>query len=186
VPVLDKPTGAWCRHSCAQGCAIHGPEQPEVCRQYDCYWRDHDEVPPECRPDRIGVVATESGNATAGGRSLPVVTFQEDCAGASRGTLASRLLEWFVRRGFAVLVIHGLESRWEFDRERYGGISADDIEAAFRYELSQDAEELQRLGAVDSSFRKLSRDEAAAACRQAAGGQVPSPSGRGLGSIPFK
>ena len=65
VPVLEKPAGAWCRHSCAAGCAIHA-SRPEVCRQYDCYWRDHDDLPDNCRPDRIGVVVTEAGNVSVG------------------------------------------------------------------------------------------------------------------------
>ena len=69
------------------------------------------------------------------------------------------------RRGLAVMIIRGLEARIEFDRARWPGISADDIEAALRYELSQDAEELKRLGAVGDEYRPLSRDEAEAACR---------------------
>ncbi len=166
VPLLNKPAGQWCRHSCAGGCAIHGPQQPEVCRQYDCYWRDHDETPEVCRPDRIGIVVTEVGQVMVGWRFLPVVTFQEDIAAAAGAPEASRLLDWFVRRGYAVLVIHGSQSRLEFDRERYRGVSAEEIEAALRYELSQDADELQRRGAVDDSFQRMTFDEAAAACRK--------------------
>jgi hypothetical protein len=166
VPLLDKPAGTWCCHSCAAGCAIHGPQQPEICRQYDCYWRDHDELPAECRPDRIGVVVTEAGNVSVGGHFPPVVTFQEDSAEAARGQEAGRLLDRFVQQGFAVLVIHGLESRLEFDRARYPGVSAEAIESALRHELSQDAGELRRLGAVDDDYRMLTLDEAAAACRR--------------------
>ena len=77
------------------------------------------------------------------------------------------MLARFVRRGFAVLVIHGLEARTEFDRARYPGVSAEDIEAALLYEISQDAEELRRLGAVDDSYQKMTWDEAVAACRRA-------------------
>ena len=91
VPVLDKPAGAWCRHSCAAGCAIHGPRQPEVCRQYDCYWRDHDELPDMWRPDQIGVVVTEAGNVTVAVHFLPVVTFQEDFEDDGRGIDSARL-----------------------------------------------------------------------------------------------
>ena len=167
VPVLDKPAGAWCRHSCAGGCAIHGPRQPEICRRYDCYWRDHEEVPDACRPDRIGVVVTEAGNVMVGVNFIPVVTMHEDFAGTAQGPEAAQLLDWFVRQGFAVLVIHGLESRTEFDAVRYPGVSAEMIEAALRYEFSQDADELRRLGAVDESFRKLTLDEALEACRKA-------------------
>ena len=166
LPVLDKPAGAWCRHTAAAGCAIHGPRTPEVCRQYDCYWREHDALSESWRPDRIGIVVTEAGSVSVGHRLLPVVLFQEDFAEASWGGAARELLDHFVRRGVAVMMIHGLEARIEFDRGRYSGISADQIEAAVRYELSQDAEELKRLGAVGDEYRPLSRDEAEAACRE--------------------
>jgi hypothetical protein len=109
---------------------------------------------------------TEAGKVMVEGHFLPVVTLQEDFAGAGRGIEAARLLGRFVQDGFAVMVIHGLQSRLEFDRARYQGVSDEMMEAALRAELSQDADELQRLGAVDSSFRKLSFDEALAACRK--------------------
>jgi len=171
LPVLDKPAGAWCRHVGAAGCEIHGPRTPDVCRQYDCYWREHEALCESWRPDRIGIVATEAGSVTVGYRVLPVVLFHEDFAEgrASRerpGDVAGDLLDHFVRRGVAVMIIRGLEARIEFDRERWPGISADDIEAALRYELSQDADELKRLGAVGGEYRPLSRDEAEAACRE--------------------
>jgi hypothetical protein len=166
VPVLDKLAGTWCRHSCAGGCAIHGPRQPEICRQYDCYWRDHDELPDECRPDRIGVVVTEAGNVTVAGHFLPVVTAHEDFEDAGLGIVAARMLNQFVREGFVVLVIHELKSRLEFDRPRYPDVSEELIEAALRYELSQDADKLRQLGAVDDTYRKLSYEEALEACRK--------------------
>jgi hypothetical protein len=166
VPVLDKPAGQWCRHSCAGGCEIHGPRQPEICRQYDCYWRDRDELPDAWRPDRIGVVVTEAGNVTVEGHFLPVITVQEDFEGAAEGIEAAQMLNRFVQEGFAVLVIHGLTSRLEFDRTRYAGVSDEMIEASLRYELSQDADELRKLGAVEDSFRTMSLDEALAACRK--------------------
>ena len=166
LPVLDKPADAWCRHADAAGCAIHGPRTPEVCRQYNCYWREHDALPDAWRPDRIGIVITEAGSVTVNDRRLPVVLFHEDLAeGHAGGGVAQEVLEYFVRRGMAVMIVRGLEARIEFDRERWPGISADDIEVALRYELSQDAEELKRLGAVGDEYRPLSRAEAAAACR---------------------
>jgi len=166
VLVLDKPAGVWCHHACAAGCAIHGPRTPEICRQYDCYWREHDVLSESWRPDRIGIVVTEAGNVTAGQHHLPVVLFQEDSVEASRGDAARGLLDHFVSRGFSVMGIHGLGAQIEFDRARWPGISTDDIEAALRYELSQDAENLKRLGAVGNEYRPLSRDEAESACRE--------------------
>jgi hypothetical protein len=198
LPILDKPAGTWCRHATSAGCAIHGLPRPEVCCQYDCFWREHDELPDAWRPDRIGIVVTEAGNVQIGYRFLPVVIFQVDdsqrplaSAASSRltasdsatmhgapegeapkaiaetgqGDAARMLLDYFVARGVAVMIIHGAQARIEFDRQRYGGISPEEIEAALRYELSQDAEELKRLGAVGDHYRPLSRNEAEAACR---------------------
>ncbi len=141
---------------------------PDVCRQYDCFWREHDGLSESWRPDRIGIVATEAGSVTVDDRLLPVVLFEVDCTEthARRDDSARDLLDHFVRRGVAVMIIRGLEARIEFDRERWPGISADDIEAALRYELSQDAEELKRLGAVGEEYRPLGRGEAKAACRE--------------------
>jgi hypothetical protein len=85
---------------------------------------------------------------------------------ANRGVAAAELLDHFLRRGFAVMIISDLQARVEFDRGRWPGVSAEDIEAALRYELSQDAEELRQLGAVGDDYRPLSRDEAEAACRE--------------------
>jgi hypothetical protein len=62
------------------------------------------------------------------------------------------------------MVIYGPNSRLEFDQSRYSSASAEMIEAALRFELSQDVDELRQLGAVDDSFRKLSLEEAAEAC----------------------
>ena len=166
LPVLDKPAEVWCRHSGAAGCAIHGPRTPEICRQYNCYWREHDAWPDAWRPDRVGIVATEAGSVTVDNHMLPVVLLHEDLAECHTGGDAAReMLAYFVRRGVAVMVIRGPEARIEFDRERWPGISADDIEAALRYELSQDADELKRLGAVGDDYRPLSREEAETACR---------------------
>jgi hypothetical protein len=193
--LLDKPAGTWCRHADAGGCAVHGPRKPDVCRQYDCFWREHETLSVSWRPDRVGVVVTEAGSVSVGHHLLPVVVFQEDSripenfaekplrdrtdggdaspvpgdleatSAANRGVAAGELLDHFLRRGFAVMIVRGLQARIEFDRGRWPGVSAEDIEAALRYELSQDAEELKQLGAVGDDYRPLSRDEAKAACR---------------------
>jgi hypothetical protein len=165
LPVLEKPAGVWCRHACARGCAIHGPSTPEICRQYDCFWREHDSLPESWRPDRIGIVVTEAGNVTIGDCQMPVVLFQQDDAPAVCSEALRDMIDHFVSRGFAVMIIRGIDARIEFDRMRYPDILAEEIEVALRYELSQDAEELKRLGAVGNEYRPLSRSEAKAACR---------------------
>ncbi len=54
-----------------------------------------------------------------------------------------------------MLVIHGAEARTEFDRSQYPGVSASEIEAVLRYEISQDSDELRRIGAVDDAHLAL-------------------------------
>ena len=166
LPVLDKLAGAWCRHIGAVGCAIHGPQTPEICRQYDCYWREHDDLPASWRPDRIGIVVSEAGNVTISHHVLPVVHSSRGSfrgKPGQRGPGVARLLrlarlrrDGHSRFGGAV----------EFDPARWPGIASEEIEAALRYELSQDAEELKRLGAVGDEYRPLSREEAEAVCRE--------------------
>ena len=124
---------------------------PEVCRRYDCFWREH-ELDESWRPDRTGVVVTESGSVTNGHHLLPVVLFEEDFPRATAGRAAQEMLDHFISRGFAVMIIHGLEARIEFDQLRYPGVSSGEIEIALRYELLQDAEALKQLGALGDDF----------------------------------
>jgi len=159
VPVLEKPPGEWCRYVCSSGCSVHGPGQPEVCRQYACVWLDHEEVPDEFRPDRIGVVVSECGTIDVGGEELSVFMFHEDRAGACRGPEAEILTNALAALGSVVLLVEGESMDAVYDRERYPSISPRDIEAAFRYRRSEDAEELKRLGAVADDFQPLAQDE---------------------------
>jgi hypothetical protein len=160
LPAIDKPAGRWCQHAGPAGCAIHDCGQPEVCSQYACYWLEHEGLPEESRPDRIGLVVTESGTASVGGRELPVLVINLRDPDSDRGPAAQAMIADFLAAGVAALLLHGADMRIVYDRIRYAGISSQDIEAAFRYERSQDAEELRRLGAVEESFRPLTRAEA--------------------------
>lgn len=153
LPVLDKPAGAWCRHAGPAGCGVHGEGQPEVCRQYACYWLEHEDQPEECRPDLVGLVATEGGAVTVGGRDLAVLVITLSEADSDRGPAARAMLDEFLGRGMALLLLHGPDMRIEFDRTRYAGIEPGDIEEAFRRERSKDVEELRRLGAVEEGTR---------------------------------
>lgn len=153
LPAIGKPAGEWCRHLCAAGCAIHDDGQPEVCRQYACYWLEHESLPEETRPDRLGVVVTESGAVTVGGHEIPVLVINLVEADSDRGPAARKMIEDFLAAGMAALLLHGPDMRVVYDRARYPGIGLEDIEAAFKHERSLDAEELRRLGAVDKGFR---------------------------------
>ena len=111
------------------------------------------------------MVVTESGTVTVGGRELPVLVInllvinllEPD---SDQSPAARAMLEDFLAAGMAAMLLHGPDMRIVYDQTRYAAISPDDIEAAFRYERSQDAEELRRLRAVGEGFRSLTRPEA--------------------------
>ena len=160
LPAIDKPANRWCRHLGPAGCTIHDHAQPEVCRQYACYWLEHEDLPEESRPDRIEMVVTECGTVTVAGQELPVLVVNLLGPRSDRSPSAQAMIEGFLAAGMAALVIRGADMRIAYDQKRYAAIRPDDIEAAFRYERSQDAVELRRLGAVGESFRPLTRAEA--------------------------
>lgn len=160
LPVLDKPAGRWCHLLGPAGCTVHDNGLPEVCRQYACYWLEHESLPEESRPDRVGMVVTESGTVTVGGQELPVLVINLLKPDSDRSPAAQAMMKDFLAAGMAALLLHGPDMRIVYDRARYAAISPDDIEAAFRHERSQDAEELRRLGAVGASFQPLTRAEA--------------------------
>lgn len=149
LPVIDKPAGVWCRLLGPVGCTVHGQGQPEVCCRYACYWLEHEDLPEEARPDRTGLVATESGTVTVGGHDIPVLVINLGEPDSDRGPAARAMFEEFLAAGKALLLLHGPDMRIVYDRTRYPSITEDDIEAAFKAERARDAEELRRLGAVD-------------------------------------
>ena len=152
VPILGKAENESCRFLCSSGCAIHGDGQLEICREYACYWLDHEETPEECRPDRIGVVVTESGVIAVAGEVLSVFVLNQADPAAHQGPEAARLIDGMVAEGYVLFVIYGLEMKILYDRSRWAAITPDEIETAFRSERQRDAEELKTLG---SSGRRL-------------------------------
>jgi len=54
---MVKPANQMCMHCTGKGCGIH-ETRPEVCRTWDCVWRRIESMPPETRPDRLGVLFT--------------------------------------------------------------------------------------------------------------------------------
>jgi hypothetical protein len=152
LPALNKPAGERCVHLGPAGCQVHDRGQPEVCSLYACYWLEHETLPEECRPDRLGLVVTESGTVTVGGRELPVLVINLLYPDSDRSPAARAMLDEFLAAGKAALLLHGPDMRIVYDRGRYAAITPDDIEAAFRRVRSRDAEELKRLGAVDEGF----------------------------------
>jgi hypothetical protein len=173
LPILDKPENQWCQFLSASGCALHDHGQPEVCRQYACYWLEHEELPDAYRPDRIEMVVTECGSLSLSGQVLPVFVLNQSRPGACQGPGARALIDGMTLAGGVLLVIYGPDMHLVYDRGRYAPLSEAEIEAAFRYERSQDAEELKSLGAVTEDFRALTRAEAEANGRCPGGNGSP-------------
>jgi len=57
TPELHKPEGQVCPNCTGKGCAIYD-RRPEVCRTFNCAWKRIPSMPPETRPDRLGVMFT--------------------------------------------------------------------------------------------------------------------------------
>lgn len=148
LPVLDKPAGVWCSLLGPGGCTVHELALPEVCAKYACWWLEHESLPEESRPDRVGLVVTESGTVPVGGYRIPVLVINLANPDSDRGPAAKAMLDDFLAAGMAALLLHGPDLRIVYDRARYPSIGAEDIEAAFKHERSRDAEELRRLGAA--------------------------------------
>jgi hypothetical protein len=153
VPALDKPGDEWCRHICPAGCSIHSAaSRPPVCRQYTCFWLDHDEMPHDCRPDLAGFLATESGTIRVGDYAIPVCVVNRDEPSLPPASSAITWLESMASGGWILLVIRGLDLQIAYDRSRYVGLTEDQIEDAYRRVRQEDAEELKQLGAVGEDF----------------------------------
>ena len=57
TPELKKPEGQVCPNCSGRGCAIYD-SRPEVCRTFNCAWKRIPSMPPETRPDKLGVMFT--------------------------------------------------------------------------------------------------------------------------------
>lgn len=57
TPELQKPEGEVCPNCVSGGCAVYDT-RPGVCRTFNCAWKRIPSMPPETRPDRLGVMFT--------------------------------------------------------------------------------------------------------------------------------
>lgn len=57
TPQMLKPAGQMCMHCTGKGCGVY-PNRPTACREWDCAWRRVASMPPETRPDKLGVLFT--------------------------------------------------------------------------------------------------------------------------------
>ena len=56
-PELVKPQGMLCPNCTGAGCSIY-ETRPQVCRSWNCAWKRIASMPPETRPDAMGVLFT--------------------------------------------------------------------------------------------------------------------------------
>jgi len=56
-PDMLKPAGQMCLHCTGKGCGVYAV-RPTVCREWDCAYKRVASMPPETRPDKLGVVFT--------------------------------------------------------------------------------------------------------------------------------
>jgi hypothetical protein len=53
IAEVEKPRDVWCRHcDIGKGCKIYS-DRPTVCKDFECWWLRHEEMPEELRPDRV-------------------------------------------------------------------------------------------------------------------------------------
>jgi hypothetical protein len=62
IPELKKPAGPLCGNCSGAACRIYA-DRPGVCRDFECEWLTSRKLPPHFRPDRIGVLLMEDGEA---------------------------------------------------------------------------------------------------------------------------
>jgi hypothetical protein len=56
-PDMLKPAGQMCLHCTGKGCGVYAV-RPNVCREWDCAYKRIASMPPETRPDKLGVLFT--------------------------------------------------------------------------------------------------------------------------------
>jgi hypothetical protein len=61
TPELKKAEGEACPNCAGGGCAIY-TDRPQVCRTFNCAWKRIPSLPPETRPDKLGVMFTLESN----------------------------------------------------------------------------------------------------------------------------
>jgi hypothetical protein len=112
---LQKPAGAPCVHSCAQGCAIH-PARPSVCRAWFCGWRRSAAMPAAARPDRSGLLVSldyeKSPRNCLEGVAIVVrsltgrTAFDSDLADELLDTLCGQLVPVWLNDGVQKVLVH--------------------------------------------------------------------------------
>jgi hypothetical protein len=126
---MVKPRLQWCKHACEAGCAIHDRLRPDICTQFQCYWK-MSIWSEELRPDRCGAIfrlepdiRTLYGNK----RRVFVADLRDPYANLRR--VMSRHLKCLYEGGHIVCVSHTAVNNddsvvfWRFKQSLYPGLT---------------------------------------------------------------
>jgi hypothetical protein len=103
IAEVEKPRDVWCRHcDIGRGCKIYAT-RPKVCRDFECWWLTHEEMPEDLRPDRVGCYAVEGevlkimmDPMALGYRVLDVLDYFKD---RHRVTVRGHQVTWYPAEG---------------------------------------------------------------------------------------
>ena len=134
---MDKPRQAWCKHACDKGCAIHDQNRPDVCTQFQCYWKEST-WSEKLRPDKCGAIFRLEYTVLTmhGQKRLILVADLRDRYADLRRTL-TRHLEWLYHCGHIVLVGYTAKEQedckadWRFQARLYPGLTARKLMTAY-------------------------------------------------------
>jgi hypothetical protein len=105
VAALAKPAGQWCRHTCANGCAIYTqPERPKECGDYRCLWL-RGALGENDRPDKIKCIIDLSVGPDK--NHLPVI--RENCQNASSNNRVRAFISHNLDNGIPVVIVNSSE-----------------------------------------------------------------------------
>lgn len=87
-----------CNHFCDAGCDLY-PEQPAVCKRFECCWKTFG-LPDRFRPDRCGLVVSHRRDLVG----LPSLLVSEGWEGSREGDDATALMKLLCEAGFILCV----------------------------------------------------------------------------------
>jgi hypothetical protein len=108
------------------------------------------------------MVISDRGTLSVCGELLRVLVLNQSEAASYDAAARQGLIAQLLARGMVLILLAGSAMQIAYDHPRWPDITADQIEAALRYDQSQAAAELRRIGAVPADFRPLTRTEAEA------------------------
>ena len=106
-PNFAKPAGTRCPHLGAQGCSIYD-HRPQVCRAFNCGWKQLPGLPDHLRPDLSGVLIYPVPHSHPGYLGLAlIVSLSRGVAHLEDMDLMTFLLTAVTERQPVYLAVHG-------------------------------------------------------------------------------